>query len=115
MRRTLAAAYSLLNGRTGSPILERIKAQSELGHALMHLGRLDEAEPLGHNAAALAHDVLGPDHQVTLYTDECLATVYLQRGRLDEAESLLRRNLEDRRRASGPSTTTLSRRCTTWG
>jgi serine/threonine protein kinase/Tfp pilus assembly protein PilF len=97
------AAYDLLRRGAGAPTRELINAQAELGHLLTHLGRLDEAEPLLHQATEQARTVLGTNHDISIPTTEYLAGVYMQKGRLAEAESLHRQILERRRRALGPA------------
>jgi eukaryotic-like serine/threonine-protein kinase len=77
----------------------RLGAESELGHALCHLGRPDDAATLLTRAAEETRRRFGPGHRASLKATAYLADLASFRGRYAEAEALLRRQLEDARKA----------------
>jgi eukaryotic-like serine/threonine-protein kinase len=85
---------------------EGIAAMSELGHALYHLNRNQDAEPLIVREVEQARISLGPDHATTLLAIEHLAALRQRAGKFDEAEPLLRQIFEAYNRDLGPTDTT---------
>ena len=77
-------------------------SMSGLGHALTHLGRLDEAEPLLEKATEDARRSLGPDDHLTLTATGYLANYYETRNRSADADRLYRSLVSDLRLARGP-------------
>jgi serine/threonine protein kinase len=95
------AAYEILTRRPGKIGKDGIEAMTELGDLLIHLNRLDEAEPLVTKALAEAQVALGSGHTVTLTALQHMAKLRAARGKLDEAEALFRTWLEESRLALG--------------
>ncbi len=88
--------------KSGGSSHERLRAMSELGHALTHLGRLEEAELLLEQTTAGVRESSGALDHVSLTTTGYLATCYAARQRTADAERLYRLLLDDHRRARGP-------------
>ena len=82
------AAYEILRKRPGKLGKEVIEAMSELGDLLIHLNRLDEAEPLVLKALEEGRVALGRGHTVTLTALQHLGRLRSARGQLDEAEAI---------------------------
>ena len=96
------AALAILQ-RDESSVHDRLRAMSELGHALTHLDRLDESEPLLEKATEEARQSLGALDHITLTSTGHLATCYAARNRSADAEPLLRSLVRDYRLALGPN------------
>jgi serine/threonine-protein kinase len=95
------AALEILQ-RDETNLHDRIKAMSELGHILTHLGRLEEAEPLLEKATEDARQLLGAGDHITLSSTGHLATLYAARNRSADAERLHRSLVNDYRVVQGP-------------
>ena len=96
------AAYEIYGRKSDETGQGSFGATAELGHALDHLGRVKEAEPLILSAVEETERRLGPNHDLCLKSIEYLGSVRINQGRLPEAEALHRRLVEDSRRARGP-------------
>jgi serine/threonine protein kinase len=96
------AAYEILSNGTGKLSKETIEARSNLGDLLIHLDRLDEAEPLVLKALAEARTALGAGHTVSLDALQHLGKLHAARGRLDEAETVTRTWFKQSSLALGP-------------
>ena len=96
------AAFALLRRGSGPLRGREIAVKSDLGHALDHLGRLDEAEPLLREAIEESRLNLEPSDPISLTAIGNLADLEMDRGHLDEAEALYRRHLADAGRAQKP-------------
>jgi eukaryotic-like serine/threonine-protein kinase len=99
------AAYEILKKRPGKPGKEMIESMSELGDVLVHLNRLDEAEPLILQAVEDGRLALGPGDTVTLTALQHLSRLHSARGQFDEAEALVRTWLKQSSLALGPKHT----------
>ena len=77
-----------------------------LASSLQHQGRLADAQPLYLESLEARRRSLGSDHPDTLAAINSYAFLLVDRGRLDEAEPLLREAVATRRRVGGahPST-----------
>ncbi len=95
------AAYDLLAALPGVNDSDRLRAMSEWGHGLFHLGRLDEAEPLLRKAYRESQDILGPREETSLLAAEYLATLLLGQRRAREAQAICQRVLDDSRAVKG--------------
>ena len=84
------AAFEIRQPGPMKPATGRLEAMAELGHALGHLGRLNDAEPLLVQAVERGQRVLGPDHPTALLAMQNLAYLRQSTGKLTEAEGLLR-------------------------
>ena len=91
--------YCRISDETGEG---RLKAMAELGHELVHLGRMNEAEPLLVSAVGETGRVLGPRHNLCLNAIDYLASFRQQIGHDKDAEALFRRLVDDSRLARGP-------------
>jgi eukaryotic-like serine/threonine-protein kinase len=91
--------YCRISDETGEG---RLKAMAELGHELVHLGRMKEAEPLLVSAVEETGRALGPTHNLCLNAIDYLASFKQQNGHDNDAEALYRRLVDDSRRARGP-------------
>ncbi len=89
------AALALFRREPGAAGGQGIQAMSDLGHALCHLGRLDEAEPLLRDSVAESERRLGPSDPITHAALDNLADFESSKNHLAEAESLYRRHLDD--------------------
>jgi eukaryotic-like serine/threonine-protein kinase len=96
------AALAILDRDPGRKDQVGLGAMLELGHDLVHLDRLDEAEPLLVRGYEQSRQVSGPDRQVFWVATEYLANLHRVRGRLAEAEALQRQLLEHFLAAYGP-------------
>ena len=83
-------AFEIRKGRPGGLGNEGIEAASQLGHALWHLDRFDDASPLLIQAVEHGQRMLGLDHPTTLLAMKHLAYLRQFTGKLAEAEGLLR-------------------------
>lgn len=85
----LAREFRELMSKRPAADRERLYSEALLGAVLTGLGRLEEAEPLLHDATGGAADTTGPWPPWTLYGPatgrEWLARLYDARGRPDEA------------------------------
>ena len=91
--------YCRISDETGEG---RLKAMAELGHELVHVGRMKEAEPLLVSAVEETGRVLGPTHNLYLNAIDYLASFRQQNGHGKDAEALYRRLVDDSRLARGP-------------
>jgi serine/threonine protein kinase len=80
---------------------ERVNAMSGLGHILVHLGRLNEAEPLLVEAAEECRRRLGGTNARSLDVLGYLATLRQEQGRYSDAEGIQRRLVDNHRLAGG--------------
>jgi hypothetical protein len=108
------AAVALIDGTILKPALGAIDANFKdqpilnarlvdvLAARYMDLGLWDAAQPLEERAAALLQRTLGAEHPHTLALKDSLGTILHKRGKLDDAERILRPTLEQRRRVLGP-------------
>ena len=78
---------------------------TEVGHILQHLERLDESELLLTQAEQESRQTLGAGHEVSLMAGRYLSSTLHKRGRVDQAEAILRRVLDDARSHRGPNHT----------
>jgi serine/threonine protein kinase/tetratricopeptide (TPR) repeat protein len=95
-------AYEIREGMSDEICQGKLEAKVGLGHSLVHLGRLGEAEPLLVSAAEETHRLLGSTHELSLSARGYLANLRQQQGRNTEAEALQRRVVEDDRIVLGP-------------
>jgi tetratricopeptide (TPR) repeat protein len=91
----LRRSLELLRASESEPGLDQIQATIELGHILGHLNREAEAEPLLRLALDQSRRRLGPIHETSVLAARYLGSIYQQRGRLEDAESLFRRTLQE--------------------
>jgi len=96
------AAYDILRRVPDEGSQDRLKAMADLGHSLVHLGRLDEAEALLVDAAEETGRLLGSAHDSCLTARGYLASLRQRQGRDGDAEALFRRLVDDYRLARGP-------------
>lgn len=94
--RQALVARTRLFGENSLPVAS---STAGLGYALLKLGRFDDAEPLLERAVAM-HRELGADSDEIVPFDQ-LASLYVDRGRFEEAEALYRQALERTRRIHG--------------
>ena len=97
------AAYDLLAAQPGDKDSDRLRALSQWGHGLVHLGRLDEAEPLLLKAYRETQDLLGPRDAISQQAAEHMATFLSKRRRYPEAQAIYQRVLDDSRAVNGPN------------
>jgi tetratricopeptide (TPR) repeat protein len=101
------AESRLLAARDGTPraLGERhpdlIYILGSLSRLYQRFGRLDEAEPVAHDALRLSDDVLGGSHPLSLSSKTGLARMLAASGRRDEAETLLLEALVEQREVVG--------------
>ena len=96
------AAFQILEREADETGEGRMKAKVELGHILVHLDRLDEAEPLLVEAVEETSRALGSTHDLCLAATDHLAGLYRQLNRAAKAESLYRGLVDHYRLARGP-------------
>ena len=96
------AAYEIHRQQSDETGQGKLKAMDNLGHSLVHLGQLKEAEPLLVDAAEETGRLLGPTHELCLSARGFLANLRQQQGRDSDAEALERRLVDDYRLARGP-------------
>ncbi len=96
------AAYEILRRRPGNLDKERIEAKTELGDLLLHLKRLEEAEPLIVEALQEACSALGPGDPVALTALQHLSKLCAANGQQDQAVALTRSWLRETSLAFGP-------------
>jgi non-specific serine/threonine protein kinase/serine/threonine-protein kinase len=102
LRKALDAAESgIERGFKDQPAVEAA-IRAALGETYYYLGDPDPAFRQIERAHALRLQALGPDHADTLRSADDLAHVYLDRGRLAEALSMLTGTLERRQVGLGP-------------
>jgi tetratricopeptide (TPR) repeat protein len=97
------AAYDILAAQPGVKDSDRLRALCQWGHGLVHLGRLDEAEPLHLKAYRETQDLLGPRDAISLQAAEHMAWFLLKRRRYPEAQAIYQRVLDDSRAVNGPN------------
>ena len=97
------AAYDLLAAQPGVKESDRLRALCQWGHGLVHLGRLDEAEPLLQKAYRETQDLLGPRDAISLQAAEHMASFLSKQRRLEEAQAIFQRVLDDSRAVNGPN------------
>jgi hypothetical protein len=78
-------------------------AAHSLGLALRAQARLDEAEPLLHEAADGRRKVLGPDHPRTLNSVTAYASLLADTARFADAERELLQSAQDAHLEDGPA------------
>jgi eukaryotic-like serine/threonine-protein kinase len=101
VRELLDRAGSQLGGwLDGQPEIEA-KIRETIGGAYLSLGQHDQAETHLRSAIRLNTEYHGPRHRDTLRANNLLATLFDQTNRGADAESLLRRNLDDCRAQLG--------------
>jgi eukaryotic-like serine/threonine-protein kinase len=96
-------AYDLLAKQPGAKEADRLKALSQWGHGLVHLGRLDEAEPLLQKAYRETQDLLGPRDAISQKAAEHMASLLSKQRRFQEAQTIYQRVLDDSRAVKGPN------------
>jgi eukaryotic-like serine/threonine-protein kinase len=96
------AAYERLSTQPGLDDSNRLRALTEWGHGLVHLGKLDEAEPLLEMANREARSRLGPRDELSLTVAGRVGSLLSERRRYAEAEAIYGRLLDDARAALGP-------------
>jgi eukaryotic-like serine/threonine-protein kinase len=97
------AAYDLLAAQPGIKESDRLRALYQWGHGLVHLGLLDEAEPLLRKAYRETQDLLGPRDAISLQAAEYMASFLTKQRRLEEAQAIFQRVLDDSRAVNGPN------------
>jgi serine/threonine protein kinase/tetratricopeptide (TPR) repeat protein len=78
---------------------ESFRAEVLLGHNLVHLGRLDEAEAMLADAIRRLERTRGPDDDLTLEARGFIANLHQKQGRPTDAEVLYRQLVDHYRRA----------------
>jgi serine/threonine protein kinase/tetratricopeptide (TPR) repeat protein len=96
-------AYDRLAAQPGVKESDRLRALCEWGHGLVHLSRLDEAEPLLLKAYRETQDLLGSRDAISLQAAEQMASLLTKQRRLQEAQAIYQRVLDDSRAVNGPN------------
>lgn len=96
------AALTIFHREPGTPGAQAIAAKTNLGHALCHLGRLDEAEPLLRESVAESQRFLSPIDPISISSTGNLADFESTKDHFADAEALYRRQLKDAGRAPEP-------------
>jgi eukaryotic-like serine/threonine-protein kinase len=97
------AAYDLLAAQPGVKESDRLRALCQWGHGLVHLGRLDEAEPLLSKAYRETQDLLGARDAISQQAAEHMASLLSKQRRFQEAQAIYQRVLDDSRAVYGPN------------
>lgn len=95
---------------TGTRTPDYANAQTQLGLALLQLGRLDEAENVLRAAVSLDESVFGRGHRETGHAIWGLAMALQKNGKPDEAAPQLQRAIDNARNAGATSQQALAER-----
>jgi serine/threonine protein kinase/Flp pilus assembly protein TadD len=91
-----------LEGEAVGDTVTVARLQLPLGHSLMQLSQLDQAQVVLEKAYQTLKTSLGSEHPDTLNSMAHVAKLYHLRGRYDDAEALFKQVLEGYRQVAGP-------------